>query len=204
MQNRDLINSTIHGAGFHADYVRHRFAERRNGARHVRRVSRGACRPLRKRVGGRAIDVIHAPVDGAIRIQRGAEVAQTRRQVEALRRASIRLLVRSGEDRPFDRIVDQSRVCVPVVSVPFALVVRVDRQPVLPRPQTRHEARQRARRVVGEELRRDVGPVQPDGHVIQRNLLFLFLHVDLDERIPARDHVRAAGEDLDGEIARPF
>src|SRR5258706_12177659 len=69
-----------------------------------------------------------------------------------------------------------------------SLVVRVDRQPVLSQPQTRHEARQGTRRVVGEELRRDVDAVQPDGHVTQRDFLLLFLHSDLDERIPPRDH----------------
>ena len=112
--------------------------------------------------------------------------------------------MRPGEDRPFDRVVDQGRVRVPTVSAALALAVRVDRQPVLPLLQTRHEARQGARRVVGEELRRDVHAVQQDGHLIQRDLLFIFLHADLDERIAARDHVRAAGEDLDREIARPF
>ena len=156
VQHRGLVDRAVDGAGLDAHDVRHRGAERGDGLHHVRRIRGRPGRPRGKGVRGSAIDVVHSPFDRAVGVKRRAEVAQARRQVELLCGAGERLLVRPGEHRPLDWMVDEDDVGVGA-ALALHVAARIDHlEQVFAEPHAADEARKSARHAVRDERGGDV------------------------------------------------
>ena len=182
VQHARLHHGPVRAAGLHPH------DERVTGVRlrEISRVRRGAGRPLRELACGGPVEVVDARRNRAVRIQRGAQGAADHRDGELRGLTQERLLMRSREHRPLPRVVlDVQRRPLPV---------GLGAENVRPGPQAADQSRHAG--AVGGERRRHVPAVQRHPHRLVR-----VRDHDMDERVAAGHHVRAAGQDLQLDVA---
>ena len=191
VQHRDLIDRPVDSAGLEADDIRDVRARQGRRRGEIGRTLAPIRQRLERVVLGGTVGVVDPALDRAVLIQRRPQ-GVAGRQLERLRLANERLLVRSGDDRPLDRVIDErQRGGRRVGAVRHGQVVTTQRQPVDQPDET-------VMRVVGPEPIGDVSTVQRDTNIRQRRPI---RSVDTHQRIAARDHVGPARQRGESERA---
>src|SRR5206468_9560042 len=104
MQDRVLVDAAIHGARLDSNDKRHRDSIERCGHRHVRYQRRCERKRYQRRAAGWQVEVRYPRRRRAIDIGWRPQRCSVR-QPEILRLTDEGLQIRSGNDRPLDRVV---------------------------------------------------------------------------------------------------
>ncbi len=184
------IRPLFHGLEPH--HERHRDPGARLGHRDVSGQHGRAGKLPEGAAGSRHIEVVDARRHRAVGVERRAERAEPRRQVEVLRLADEGLLVRPRDDRAFDGIVGQLER-----AGRHSPTAAFDGQGVFPEREAGHQAEQRIGAFTRAERRRDVATVQRHD---QRKLRIGVRIADLDEHVAAAHAVGVRGERPDPEL----
>jgi hypothetical protein len=184
VQHGGLVDAPVGRAGLHPHDERRRDTER---GRRGRQIGGVPVRPRRERTRCGAVEVVHAGLDRTVAVQRGPEVAAEDGQRELLGLTHERLLVRAGEHRALDGVVDDR-----ARGGPGARRRRPDRAA----PQAVDECGDPVDVRVLAEQAGDVPPVDVHPDPVQRHVC---LRLDPDQRVTAGHGVRPAGQHADAQ-----